>query len=125
MSDPIYVVVPPPIEIGVVLPGTPTEPVPPVIVGPGQGGAIGPQGIQGVQGVQGIQGAVDTRPIAYTHMQMGVSDTWVVTHNLNFYPNVTVVDSGGTIVEGEINYLNSNALTLTFSAGFSGNAYLS
>ncbi len=53
------------------------------------------------------------------------SDTWVITHNLAFQPNVTVVDSGGTTVEGSISYDTVNQITLTFSAAFSGFAYLS
>lgn len=63
--------------------------------------------------------------VAYHHRQNTTSDTWVINHNLGFYPNVTVADSGGTIVEGEIAYTNRNSLTATFSAAFSGNAYLS
>jgi hypothetical protein len=63
--------------------------------------------------------------LAYAHTQ-GVSNaTWTINHNLDFYPNVTVVDSAGTIVEGEIAYTSRNQVVLTFSAAFSGKAYLS
>lgn len=65
------------------------------------------------------------KPISYVHSQGVTSTSWVVNHNLNFYPNVTVVDSSGTIYEGEITYTSPNQLTLTFSTGFSGTAYLS
>ena len=60
----------------------------------------------------------------YTHDQMVASAIWVVTHNLSKYPSVTVIDTGGTIVVGEIEYNNLNAVTLRFSAEFSGKAYL-
>ena len=63
--------------------------------------------------------------VAYTHHQNGVSAEWVIPHNLGFYPNVTVQDSTGTIVEGEITYTNTNTLTVYFSSAFSGYAYLS
>lgn len=63
--------------------------------------------------------------IAYAHTQGTASATWTILHNLDFYPNVTVVDSAGTIVEGEITYTNRNQVVLTFSAAFSGKAYLS
>ena len=63
--------------------------------------------------------------VAFNHQQGISSNTWVIRHNLNFYPNVTVVDSAGTIVEGEITYTNRNSLVLTFQSAFSGNAYLS
>lgn len=63
--------------------------------------------------------------VAYEHTQGSVSTSWVITHNLGFKPNVTVVDSGGTIYEGEITYTNLNSLTVSFSSAFSGKAYLS
>lgn len=63
--------------------------------------------------------------IAYSHTQGTASATWTITHNLDFYPNVTVLDSAGTIVEGEIAYTSRNQVVLTFSAAFSGKAYLS
>jgi hypothetical protein len=63
--------------------------------------------------------------VAYTHTQGVASSTWVVNHNLSFYPNVTVKDSAGTIYEGEISYTSLGSLTLTFSSAFSGTAFLS
>jgi len=60
----------------------------------------------------------------YVHNQNTTSSTWVVAHNLNKFPSVTVVDSAGTIVIGEIDYIDMNNVTLTFSAAFSGVAYL-
>jgi hypothetical protein len=73
----------------------------------------------------GVSWNLVERPLSYVHTQLLASDTWVVVHNLNFYPNVTVVDSGGSMYEGEIAYNSANQLTLTFSAAFSGTAYLS
>ena len=63
--------------------------------------------------------------VSYEHTQNSVSNAWVITHNLGFKPNVTVVDSAGTIYEGEITYTNTNSLTVSFSSAFSGKAYLS
>ncbi len=63
--------------------------------------------------------------LAYAHNQGTSSATWTIVHNLDFFPNVTVVDSAGTIVEGEIVYTSRNQIVLTFSAAFSGKAYLS
>jgi hypothetical protein len=68
---------------------------------------------------------VVTPELAYAHTQGTSSATWTINHNLDFYPNVTVVDSAGTIVEGEIAYTSRNQIVLTFSAAFSGKAYLS
>ena len=65
----------------------------------------------------------------YTHNQNSVSDTWVIVHNLGKFPSVTVVDSGGTVVTGNVVYDSNNQITLTFFANgnlvaFSGKAYL-
>jgi hypothetical protein len=63
--------------------------------------------------------------VAFAYTQQTASSTWTIKHDLNFYPNVTVVDSGGTICEGEIRYVDLNNIILTFQSAFSGNAYLS
>jgi hypothetical protein len=62
---------------------------------------------------------------AYTHTQYSSSARWEITHNLLYNPNVTVVDSAGTIIEGSIEYLGPNSIVLLFSAPFAGKAYLS
>ena len=63
--------------------------------------------------------------VAYTYVQNSPAILWRIVHNLNFYPNITVIDSGGSQIEGEVNYLDSNSLVLTFTSAFSGHAYLS
>lgn len=101
---------------------------------PGQRGPRGPQGPQGAQGAQGPQGAQLTSEeilgvvipaISYRHTQSAVSDTWNIAHNLHFLPNVTVFDSGGSQIEGNVIHLNTNSLSIEFSAAISGNAVLS
>ena len=121
----------------------------------GPAGLQGLQGGPGAQGIQGTDGGgvtlqqlsdaiaavalstTDDLPegitnlyfkssrVAYTHTQGVASAIWVVNHNLDFYPNVTVQDSAGTIYEGEISYTSLGSLTLTFSSAFSGTAFLS
>jgi len=101
----------------------------------------GTQGTQGTAGLQGISGAAvdntDDVPegttnkyftvgrVSYEHMQGSASNSWTITHNLGFKPNVTVIDSAGNIVEGEIAYTNTNSLTVSFQSAFSGTAYIS
>lgn len=58
----------------------------------------------------------------YTHNQETSSDTWEVTHNLGKEPAVTVTDSAGTEVIGEVEYINSNKCILRFEGAFSGKA---
>jgi hypothetical protein len=52
------------------------------------------------------------------------SSTWNITHNLNKYPSVSVVDSSNEEVIGEVQYTNANSLVVKFSAPFSGKAFV-
>ena len=52
------------------------------------------------------------------------STTWNITHNLGKFPSITVIDTGNTVVTGEYNYTSNTNVILTFSAAFSGKAYL-
>lgn len=61
---------------------------------------------------------------AYIHNQAEPANSWMITHNLNKFPSVTIVDSANTEVIGDIQYNNTNTLTVTFSSAFSGKAYL-
>ena len=55
----------------------------------------------------------------------GVAATiWNVNHNLGKFPSVTVIDTANTVVNGEYEYIDSNNITLKFSAAFAGKAYL-
>jgi hypothetical protein len=60
----------------------------------------------------------------YVHDQQVASSTWVVTHNMNKYPSVNIVDTANDEVTGEVRYNNLNQITITFTAAFSGKAYL-
>jgi hypothetical protein len=69
--------------------------------------------------------SLELQQLGFIYTQNTPSATWTISHNLTFHPNVTVVDSSGSIVEGEISYPNPATVLLTFAAAFSGNAYLS
>ena len=56
--------------------------------------------------------------------QSPASAVWLITHNLGKYPSVTVVDSAGEQVEGRVEFIDANSVRVTFSAAFTGNAYL-
>lgn len=72
------------------------------------------------QALEGLVGKAET----YTHVQNSASAEWIVEHGLGRHPSVSVVDSGGTIVYGEVTYNDENRLTIAFTAAFSGKAYL-
>jgi len=68
---------------------------------------------------------VGSQELGYVHIQEVASATWSITHGLGFIPNITVVDTGKSVVEGSYNYPDSNTVVLTFVGAFSGRAYLS
>jgi hypothetical protein len=61
---------------------------------------------------------------SFVYNQLAPASTWAITHNLGKYPSVSVVDSGGNWVVGDVIYLDANSLTVRFSAAFGGTAYL-
>lgn len=60
----------------------------------------------------------------FTFTQASASASWTIQHNLEKFPSVTVIDSANDIVYGNTTYTDENNLTITFSAPFSGKAYL-
>ena len=52
------------------------------------------------------------------------SDTWEITHNLNKYPTVDLVDSSGRVFKSEVDYINTNSLVVHINGSLSGKAYL-
>lgn len=78
---------------------------------------VGPAGPSGSPGSSGGN---------YTHTQATASATWTITHNLGYFPGgVSVVDSAGTKVYGDVTHSDTNSLVITFSAAFGGKAYVS
>ena len=82
-------------------------------------------GPQGPKGDKGDNGEVLYEDLSYVHTQSVASNTWTITHGLQFIPNMTVVDSAGTVVEGSYTYPDENTVVASFSGAFSGKAYLS
>lgn len=60
----------------------------------------------------------------FIYTQAVASSTWTVTHNMGKNPSVSIIDSSGDEVLGEVNHISNNQLIITFSAAFSGVAYL-
>ena len=63
--------------------------------------------------------------VSFQHTQSAAASTWTIEHNLGFMPSVTVVDSGGNLVEANVTYTSTALLSVTFSSALSGIAYLS
>lgn len=56
--------------------------------------------------------------------QLMPSSKWVIQHNLSRYPSVSIVDSAGSLVLGDVTYISDNELCVEFKAPFSGTCYL-
>ena len=69
-----------------------------------------------------IDGVETDKNFVFT--QGTASTTWNIQHDLNKYPSVSVVNNNNVLMYGETTYVDTNNLTINFSAGFSGKAYL-
>lgn len=67
---------------------------------------------------------IDTTDKNYFYIQNTASNIWEITHNLNKYPSVTIIDSSGNEVIGDVEYNSVNQVTLTFAGAFKGTATL-
>lgn len=76
---------------------------------------------QGTPGPPGPPGPAGDPAFVYT--QLTPADVWDIQHD-RFFPVVTVVDSAGSTVEGDLRHLAANHLQITFGAAFAGLAYL-
>lgn len=70
---------------------------------------------------------------SFVYNQLQALSTWVIKHDLNKYPSVTVVDTADRIVYGDVQYGRYvdgkfvdqlNYVTVSFAAEFSGQAFL-
>jgi len=66
----------------------------------------------------------------YKHNQQLASNTWVINHNLNKFPSVSIKFSGGAQLYTNVGafagvtYTNKNSLTINLATELSGYAYL-
>ena len=51
-------------------------------------------------------------------------DTWNIVHNMNYHPNVVIVDIDGNVVNANIQYLSNTTIQIKFIVPFAGIAYL-
>jgi hypothetical protein len=58
--------------------------------------------------------------LSYVYQQIAASDTWTVHHGLGKKPAVSVIDTAGTQVYGEVEYVDLDTVQVSFSAPFSG-----
>ena len=62
---------------------------------------------------------------SYSESFNALADTpLTITHNLGIYPSITIKDSDGDIIVGEMTYTDENNIQLTFSEDINGTVYL-
>jgi hypothetical protein len=61
---------------------------------------------------------------AFLHEQTVPSNLWIITHNKNTYPSVTIIDSLDEIVFADIEYISPDQLTISFTSEETGKAYI-
>lgn len=59
----------------------------------------------------------------YVHIQTPSSNIWTIVHSLSKFPTISIIDSGNNVVEGDIEYIDANTITVTFTSTFNGRAY--
>tara|TARA_B100000809_G_C15054826_1_gene500279 strand:- start:495 stop:1190 length:696 start_codon:yes stop_codon:yes gene_type:complete len=60
----------------------------------------------------------------FTFDQGMPSAVWSIPHMLGKYVSVVAIDSAGSVVVGQIDYIDLNNITITFNASFSGSAFI-
>jgi hypothetical protein len=75
-------------------------------------------------GTEWVNAPIQSTDKHYSHNQNSASATWTITHNLGKNPSISVVDSAGTGVIGQVSYVSLNQLIVYFTEPFSGKVYL-
>lgn len=60
----------------------------------------------------------------HVHTQMVAATEWTILHNLNKLPAVTIIDTAGSVVIGDVFYVNLNTVKINLTAAMSGTASL-
>ena len=134
----------PEISVTMTMPGLPGK--------DGANGVDGKDGVDGANGVDGLPGKDGSATINYasvgevkegivadkvvspatlsevmnrTFYQNSPASVWTITHNMGRFPAITIVDSAGTVVGGDIRRVSDDIAEVTFACEFSGVAYLS
>lgn len=85
--------------------------------------------IEDIIGLRGIleyleEGMQNVSDKNYVYVQGIASDTWVMHHPLNKKVSVYILDTAGTVVEGQVSINNGSLVIVKFKYPFSGEAVL-
>ena len=72
-------------------------------------------------GPEGPRGPTGGEPFAWH--QTTASASWVITHGLGHYPQVSIADDTGILVLSDVVYTSLNVVTINFASPRTGYAY--
>lgn len=78
--------------------------------------------VQGPQGPPGTPGSGGPGGSHYEHTQTVPSATWQVAHALGYRPNISVINTGGKVVYGDLQHDSNNLAVITFPSPIAGTA---
>lgn len=70
------------------------------------------------------EGTVTINSTSFIFEQAIASDTWVINHNLNKRPSITLTDSSGRVFEADREYVNENQVIIHLQSATTGVACL-
>ena len=73
-----------------------------------------------ISAITGLESALET----FVFEQGIASDEWVIEHNLNKYPSVSVVDSANNVITPEVEYIDLNNIVVRMNGATTGKAFL-
>lgn len=82
------------------------------------------EAVEGIDNTTAITPYTLNKVTTYVHIQGEASALWVINHNLNKNPSISITDSAGTVVEGAENYIDENTIEIRFNSAFKGKAIL-
>jgi hypothetical protein len=71
-----------------------------------------------------VNNGVISSKAKYIYETEAETTEWRITHNLNDFPSVTVVDSANTVLECEVQYDGPNVCIVRMNSPCTGRAYL-
>lgn len=57
---------------------------------------------------------------SYDFIQTSPSLNWIVNHNLGYFPTVSIFDTGGNVVDAQVQHISINQAILTFTSSLAG-----
>lgn len=90
-------------------------------------GAINNETLERQQEDENLQSqitSISTIANGYVHEQGIASSIWLINHNMNKYPSVSVVDSAENSLIVEVEYIDKNNVKIKMNGASKGRAYL-